>query len=496
MNKHDFYKEIMSQYTFDESKIRRNAKRASSASFFVRNSKWMPLTSAAAVFLTMTIVIFGFVFNNNPPPVIPHNDSNDRDLLIDTIILLGDFSPEQIESYRGMSDDELRLIIEQADSESVNQDDEAPTVHTQPVQPQDNIDIIIDPSDPNDLTQPIDTTPVIEASETDEIPDDPDNIPVEDDPQTGEDNPDVPVIIEPVEERFIDMDVSGVASINFINGNRFVLTTGSQILLFEITREEDGKHIITAIEGFVAVTPQVTYVCRTTGTLLVTGGDAFGNVTSLYMADSENGELRQLDTSAIVNASEVIRSALFRNGEIVLRARSAEGNTIYTASKNGGFLLHVAAESSDSLVILGFTSGGFKYAQVSDGTAQTFVYYTAGFYSEEINLGFPVLRGEPRFVRSGDGSNFAVISDDGAYIWNASLGELTEEIIETFTIRFHRNSASVFSDDTGNWYLLNGTEIIQISETEASERAPKARFSNTFRLFEITPYSVRFEVVN
>jgi hypothetical protein len=509
MNKHDFYKEIMSQYTFDESKIRRNAKRASSASFFTRNSKWMPLTSAAAVFMIMTVVIFGFVLNSNTPPQLDEQERINNDLLIEALILSGEFSPEQIESYREMTNDELRSFIEQADIESstVQEDIESPSgsIVAPSIDIPVDIVIVIDPDDPNDLTQPIDSTPVIDPvlnnDDTDVItqPVTEDDNPIEDDKPVTE-NPETPVIDEPVvpeqiEERFIDMDMSSVASINFINGNRFVLTTGSQILLYEIMRENDGRHLITAIEGFVAVTPQIAYACRTTGTLLITGGDAFGNVTNLYIAESENGWLRQLDTSEIVQKGEEIRSALFKNGEIVMRARGAHGNTIYTASRNGGFLLRRAAESEDSFVILGFTTGGFKYAHITDGTTLTYKYNTAGFSTEEIDLGFAELSGELRFVRSNDGSNFAVITDDGVYIWNASLGVLTEEAIYTSAIRFHRHSSNIFSDDMGYWYVLNGTEINSITEGEASS-VTKPRFSNTFRLFEITPTSVRFEVVS
>lgn len=55
MDKKDFYKEIMSQYTFDKEKVRRNAKRSSSASFIERHGRWLPLSTAAAVF----VAVFG-----------------------------------------------------------------------------------------------------------------------------------------------------------------------------------------------------------------------------------------------------------------------------------------------------------------------------------------------------------------------------------------------------------------------------------------------------
>ncbi|MCL1824007.1 MAG: hypothetical protein FWG44_07365 [Oscillospiraceae bacterium] len=63
MNKYDFYKEIMEKYTFDEEKICKNAKRASSASFMSRNAKWMPLATAAAL---IVVIIGGMMFLNKP----------------------------------------------------------------------------------------------------------------------------------------------------------------------------------------------------------------------------------------------------------------------------------------------------------------------------------------------------------------------------------------------------------------------------------------------
>ncbi|MCL2078016.1 MAG: hypothetical protein FWH08_06405 [Oscillospiraceae bacterium] len=90
MNKHDFYKEIMAQYTFDEEKIRRNAKRAPSTAFLMRNSKWLPLTTAAAVF----VAVFGgyMLFANpdngrfEPPPTVIGAGASHKDRMDDIIL--------------------------------------------------------------------------------------------------------------------------------------------------------------------------------------------------------------------------------------------------------------------------------------------------------------------------------------------------------------------------------------------------------------------------
>jgi hypothetical protein len=97
-------------------------------------------------------------------------------------------------------------------------------------------------------------------------------------------------------------------------------------------------------------------------------------------------------------------------------------------------------------------------------------------------------------MRSNDGSNFAVITDNGTYIWNAALGVLADDAIDAYDVRFHRHSASVISDDRGNWYILQGTTLFHASEEEAEAMTRKPVFSSTYRLSELTPSSVKIAV--
>jgi hypothetical protein len=314
------------------------------------------------------------------------------------------------------------------------------------------------------------------------------------DPDIISTNPENPVIV-PYEDGFIELDINGATGVNFINGNRFVLTTASQVLLYEISAGADGgQHSLTAVTGFVAVNPQVTYIDPKTGTLLIIGGDAFGRVTNLFIAESESGELIQLDTTIIAQRHEEIRTALVGGGDVILRTRGESLSKIYTASRNGGYMLHEADKTEDILVILGFTSGGFKYARITDGITTTYRYNTVGFYAEENEIGLAELEGTLRFVRSNDGTNFAVITDYGTYIWNAGIRAFTESI-ETTTVRFHRYSSSIFVDDKGTWHVIQGTEFIPVTEEDANSLAGKPDFSSSYRLFEITPAAVKIEVI-
>ncbi|MCL2697249.1 MAG: hypothetical protein FWE74_04105 [Oscillospiraceae bacterium] len=565
MNKHDFYKEIMSQYTFDESKIRRNAKRASSASFFLSaaKSKWLPLTSAAAVFAVAAVVLFGSVLNNNgiiPPPLPPNYSGTSAVSDIDRfkaiiekegILETEGFTNEQIEMYISFaepmtfeeldsvlsslaSDDSGVQVVALWNGEFVNieeQEIQAATMFFNGarvlasdglyselrsitaftavefggglVNDENYSPITTIPNTPEEFTQaPPESTDDPDAPADPVHSDDPvdpheEHTPDGDVnlPENSDDPVEIPIVI-PCDDGLIELDLSNATSMNFINGNRFVLTTGSQVLLYEIVTDANNAHALTAISGFVTVNPQVIYIDAVTGTLLITGGDAFGRVTNLFIAESESGELRQIDTTVLVQNGEEIRTALVRNGEIVIRTRNDSVSAIYTAGRNGGFVLNKVEETEDILVILGFTNGGFKYARISEGVTRTFVYSTIGFYSEEIDLGFGTLEGELRFMRSNDGSNFAVITDNGTYVWNAAIGALTSNAIDSLSVRFHRHSANVINDDNGNWYILQGTELIPATEDEANALARKPVFSGVYRLAEITPIAVSIEVIS
>ena len=54
MDSREFYRQLMQQYTFDEKKIKRNAKRASADSGARRFLKWLPAACTAAM-LAITI---------------------------------------------------------------------------------------------------------------------------------------------------------------------------------------------------------------------------------------------------------------------------------------------------------------------------------------------------------------------------------------------------------------------------------------------------------
>jgi len=481
LNKHDFYKEILSQYTFDEEKIRRNAKRASSASFFTRNSKWLPLATAAAVFLivfvghTMTDIGRGSIIDNDA-----HGETRSGNFIpmSSTTEPVEPVSPPQTDTPP-VPEPPVEVIAPTVAQPTDNPpQQQPPVVIGEPV-------IDDTPDDGNDGIDTVDA-------------DDPEDSPAEnpDDHDTDPPLPPDDEIIEPDQpQTTLEITVDNGISADFINQNGLIILTRNQVLLYEITTA-DGADTHEIAQSFDTHNPKITFSDMDTGTLLIIGSDAFGRQTDLFIADGTNSELRRLDTSNVTQGLTDISYAVYNNGEIILMAQSAETYAIYVAQREGsGWFFDKVAESTDSLIVLGCTDDGFIYAQEADDSeTKIFMYNTAGFSAEEIDIGIPVEPGF-RFERSPDARNFAVITDDGAYIWIEGLYLLTDYSVNAADVKFHRYSGNIFNDGMGKWYTIHGTQIVSTTESEADALTKKPEFSSAYRLSDITPALVRIEIV-
>jgi hypothetical protein len=301
-----------------------------------------------------------------------------------------------------------------------------------------------------------------------------------------------------IEDEVLEIDMAGVVSIDFISDSRFVLLTGSQILLYEIVEDSDGRHDYKALAGFIAVNPTVIFTDIKTGTLLIAGGDAFGRQTYLFIADAVSGELLQLDTESMTQNGMEINTALYRDGEIIVGINNATLSAIYIAGGSGGYFSKLE-ETGDVLTLLSFTNDGFIYARNFGGTTRLLTYDTARHVSGEVTAGAgtELPNGELKFVRSPDAGNFAVISiTEGAYIWNIKLNALSEYPLMTSDIRFHKYSGDFFTAADGSWYMLQGTQVLPATEADAGEQIQKPVFEAGHRLLDITPTLARIEIVS
>jgi hypothetical protein len=569
MNKHDFYKELMSQYTFDEEKIRRNAKRASSASFLMRNSKWMPLATAAAVFMmvfvgNMAINNSRNIGNNNQFHVAPSQTSfvsenerindatNTEDLItagnfdnanatmyisfakpltyseleenlpssVDIIALWSGgfvnaenaqapddfFTGAKVSATKDLFPDlRTREAFSFVELDNIVNDSNFQPINTvqRPIETTENDTDIINPDnttaetpDNNEinLQPPVVTTniPQNDGTQNEQTPNT--ETPVTDEPVTPPSVPDEPVIPDGP-QTMLEIAVNNGISVDFITENKFILLTRTQVLLYEISTINE-RAVEQVAQSFDTHNPQITFMDKTSGTLLIIGSDAFGRKTDLFIADGISGELRRLDTSNVTQGQTEIGYAVYNysNGEIILKAQNASMNMLFAARNEGfGWFFDKLEESENELTILASTDNGFIYAQSSNNGTKIFRFNTIRLTAEEVNIGI-----EGRitgFERSPGAKNFAVIAEGNtAYIWLASSGTLATNSIEASQIRFHRYSSTIFNDGQGRWYTVQGTQITAISASEA-DTAKKPEFSATYKLLDISPALVRIDII-
>jgi len=480
----------MSRYTFDAEKISKNAKRASSASFFSRNSAWLPLSAAAAVFVAIIGVYVLFLL---PPPgdgniEQPAASVSDEERLeaMKTKIDLGLSADEKSYMYTTFSAPltymELNSVLGSVssgigtieisalwnggfiDAETAKNDPDTPfymaakiftyedlyfalrdraeflavefegVVNDENFRPiQKPVESVIppEPIEPP-VETPIEETPVeetpieetpIEETPAEETPAEEtpaDDTPAEDTPP--EDTPPVtptPPVETPVEEtptetpveetpadpNMLDIPTGSAMSVDFINENMFVVLTGRRIVLYEITTADDGTRGYNTISNISVVDPKVAYIDYETGSMLIIGSD--GDVrTRLFLADGEKGTLTELDTEEITSQGFTdIAYAFHKDGEIVLKAQSADNNAIFYANRMTGWIFLNFRESENSLDITGLTDDGFIFTMdVPRSGVNVYRFYSVSFGVLELAGGAAEAQG---LIRSSGAKNFS-----------------------------------------------------------------------------------------
>lgn len=562
MNKQDFYKEIMSRYTFDQEEILKNAKRASSLSFLSRSSKWLPLsTAAAALFIT---IFGGYMLLNlnfgdgglaDPAGSVSISDRtraleemwlilNDEDYNIEkrniyisfenpmtyrelesalslassdtgSIEIIALWNSGFINAANAASDPnalfegakvsayatfELILALsERIEFSAVELDDVVTDSNFEPISTTGPIDFtpppVSDPANNNEARtgdNPSVSNPSGENPAGDDNPAIGDTPPVSDPANNDEPTADDPITDTPAEpETIFDIITENALSVDFIGDTRFILLTKNNIYLYEINVVDD-YHEIQVITSFEASNPAITFTDPSSGTRLIITSDAAGRQNGLFIADGINGELKRLSTSGIASGLD-INYALYNSGDIVLKAQNESLHAIYLAKADNDLAFELIEESPDRLIILNFTENEFIYAHVTEEGTKFYSYDTAQVESTELDLGISDT-GELVFERSRNGRSFAVVTADGAFVWNPEINALTENTADTDVVRFHRFSGDVFSNGAGKWYQVTGAEIIPITENEANTLARRVIFSSLYKVHEISSGMVSIEI--
>jgi hypothetical protein len=485
----------MSEYTFDEEKIRRNAKRASSRPFFLRDTRWLPLATAAALLIT---VFGGYALLSSqageeivqPGGTISLadrlNDKINNEKIILTETLTTESSYMYISFARPLTYRELdtALSLAASDTGSIRiillwngsfiqaqeaRNDTAELTYTgAKVRAANNLYLALSARaefswvEFEGIVNDDNFEPLI-PTETDNIPpfipapppptnNTPDPSPGDDpnsgtDPSPGDD---------PIEITLLKISVENALSVEFLSDSRFIILTTNSVLLYEIT-ETDGRRGFEVIKNYEAANPKISYADLGSGSLVIIGGDENGRQTCLFLADGASGELIKLDTAGITGeAFSDISYAFFKNGDIVLKAIGAGNNAIFAAKQSANYAFEKIEESTDRLIILTFTGADFIIARVQEDATTLYRYCMETYDAAELEHG---IGGEITFWRSSNLVSFAVQAEDDV-----------------------------------SWFKLDGAELAPTEDGEINAR--RTCPSASYRLYEITAAEVRIEVMS
>ncbi len=550
MDKKEFYKQLMSEYTFNEEKIRRNAKRKPSNSFLT--SKWMPLSAAAAVFVT---VYGGYMILT---PLM--NDGNN--VLPDTGISASGSETDQVSAYDRLTDIEFKGYLINSNKLSAMENKtmyisfQYPMTYNQYTSILNTLvsdtgeivtealwngkfisleSIKADNSDNNEYTaakilapvgfyndikdvsaffsvefdskinddnfeplinEPVTTERPVETSTT--IPTEtvsttaPPVTEVPTDtgtkaPETAS-TPETSAPVNPLEIKMLQIPAENVIDVKFINNNRFFVLTRDNIFLYEINNELG----YTELASFKSYNSRITYQSPDDSTFVILGGvDDLLRRTELFIADGVTGELVQIDTSAITADANIVY-AYYNGSDVFIKTLASDSsyNAFYIASYDGSdFWIDKLEQFSAPTSVLHFDNKCFIYSITDDG-GLTELYKKNYKDGSAVRLELDI-DGAVHFVRSNYLDNFAIIMDDGtaAWIWNASTETLSDKLVAE-NLSFSSYSGDVFTDGSA-WYTLYGNSI-QVIDAEPIYEEPQ--FSSRFSIYEVSPEGIKIEV--
>ncbi|MCL1903176.1 MAG: hypothetical protein FWF94_02015 [Oscillospiraceae bacterium] len=503
MNKNEFYKELMKEYTFDSAKVRRSAKRSS---FKVVSKRWWHIPSTVAVAaVSLTVGLFAFFQGgsnngNNPTPpgeiystgtaikaassdlgtktlFLSFNNSITYNEMQNTFELVSDTGNIVVEAlYILDGDNEVTLVklsedfYESGDFDSFY-DDSAQIIGAKVYAPATLID---------DFRHQKDVA-VVKIGMTDDdfvpyISEDELFEPEFEAPYYTEEEYEEPVFTNlPADyENSVSFNIPGIIEASFISDNKFIAFTGGAVTLYEISNDLE---IIPVSE--YALHNYKKRFSVTGKSILISGTD--GDKSVLLVADAVTKSLESIDISKPVGSGELMNAFYDDiNRRIVMRVKNKDANAIYIIDRDSFGILPVPSSSHDAVILalngnsIYFSSNSSVYRfDISSGVS-TDLYTTLG--------------NAPSFERSADLSSFVINQNGESIVFTVKNESFSKAAEIPNGLEFYRNSSDLLTD---------GMNLYKVSEEGALERfegqptSPERQMvSELFRILEITAESV------
>ncbi|MDR1753568.1 MAG: hypothetical protein LBR74_01520 [Eubacterium sp.] len=540
MDKRNFYKQLMSEYTFDQEKIRRNAKRDNKKSMRALNSKWLPLASAAAVFVA---VFLGYMAMNNghSPDIVRPIEKvatpGDRIMETEIKILMSDDS-EQSDMYLSFDepltlseigfhlgtlsdtgevetllfyDNQTEWFVEKEDiydgqtfsavkisspinllsdiralrpvvfvdlaSDSINDKNFTPltkkevddaTISGPPIQTA--VSETTATSIVSDAVEPVETTGAKESSG-----DEPDN-------SSGVIIPEEPEL-PPIEMTVLSLQAEGVDQVEFINDDHFLALTSQSVDLYHIVSEPQRDFELIA--NHEIKNPKISNINYDEGVFIITGEDIYDVRNKLFVANGSDCSIVAVEM-ALYDSS--ITYSYYQEGAIISKVKSFGYESFYysTPDENGGYKSRKLCDFEIQAPLLNVDQGKFIYALSDDEESSLFEFDIASGKITPLNFS---IKGKSVFIRSANLTNFAALSPDGTWIYNASIKSFIEFKKGT-RLEFSKSDFRYFiMDDEG--YMIDGNEIIS-SQLPADDN--NIIISSLYTVFSISETDVKIQV--
>lgn len=536
MNKNDFYKELLSQYTFDSEKIKMNAKRPKRS--FYRNPAVYISTAAAAAAITVTIGVFTFMSATTQQDIsvkpetyelsaaqrLEEAEQNYRiasysannDSEIETVDMYVSFnSPmtynEALILFSGISDTgDICFAILYTDEGKITDNFDgyngkinglkitAPSNYYKAIQDLSSVSVVelgsenvnddnftpINDQIKSEITGTEEITPQTTASE-ETTPPPAENVTIGDSANIGEN--DTTMTVPTVTT--LEYKVNGINDAIFVSENCFVAITNTSVELNRIEDGEEGKYIVS-VAKVLTDNPKIIWSDDSNSLLFISGCDSEKNRNKLFIADSKAETLEELDISGMTDDAEL--GGLFydkESGEITIKTYSLSKSCVYTGMmSDDGLCVELSVESEHPVTPLAYMDSVLYYAYAKSGVTYVHSIDTETNEDEEIWSH----EGSAKFARSDSFNTAALIFDSESFIFSAET-EAFAKAETTGSIQFSKVNSTVFSDDNG-YYTLTAAGVVSISSEAADIYFAEPTNSVEYSVYEILPDIVRIKI--
>ncbi|MCM1299107.1 MAG: hypothetical protein NC203_11785 [Firmicutes bacterium] len=264
----------------------------------------------------------------------------------------------------------------------------------------------------------------------------------------------------PVYNQKITLPLENISYGVFINEEKLVVINNDSIRLYWVMGDE-----LKLETTFYAASAKVSWSNEDSSKLLITGCDDKGR-NKLFIADGEKGYLSELNVSSLTNGDFELSSVIGSDsGDIMMiKSVSLDKTRIYYARRSGNTIDIVLVKEFDCPVSVVSCSGSTVYVLLTytDDNGEG-MHLTAINTSENLSEEIAVFSSSAKFTRNAD-LNLAAVTDGDNCFMLTPAGVLVP--LESGSVTFGSADCSVFK--CGSRYFMSGTDrIAEITEEEA-----------------------------